>query len=177
MVGNSRKSQNNGNSASTLSKNILKHIQKKFNLSSPELQGHLKEIVSSLEEEQTIFPISIINNRLTVLESIVKYFKEEKGYSLHSIAGLLRRNEKNLWHAYNSATKKMPHSVHAAASDILVPLDIFSSEKFSPLEAIVVYLKEQRKLSFHDIASLLTRDDRTIWTTYTRAKKKHETKK
>jgi hypothetical protein len=30
-------------------------------------------------------------------------------------------------------------------------------------------------MSFHEIAVLLNRDDRTIWTCYNRAKKKHTT--
>ena len=54
-----------------------------------------------------------------------------------------------------------------------VPLRIFIEQELSPLETLVVYLKEESKLSFHAIALLLLRDDRTIWTSYMRAKKKH----
>jgi DNA-binding CsgD family transcriptional regulator len=34
------------------------------------------------------------------------------------------------------------------------------------------YLKEERHLSFHEIALILNRDDRTVWTCWHRAKKK-----
>jgi hypothetical protein len=34
------------------------------------------------------------------------------------------------------------------------------------------YLKEEKKLSFHKIAIILNRDDRTIWTCWHRASKK-----
>jgi DNA-directed RNA polymerase specialized sigma24 family protein len=46
------------------------------------------------------------------------------------------------------------------------------ADKRSPLEAIVGYLKEEHALSFSEIAALLNRDDRTIWTTYHNAQKK-----
>ena len=60
-------------------------------------------------------------------------------------------------------------------SDIWVniPSYIFKDRKLSVLEAIVKYLKEERQLSYHEIAVLLKRDDRTIWTVYNRVKKKY----
>ncbi len=62
----------------------------------------------------------------------------------------------------------------SAHDKISLPVEIFAGE-CSPLEAVVVYLKEQRWLSYHKIAVLLGRDDRTIWTTYHHARrmKKH----
>ena len=38
------------------------------------------------------------------------------------------------------------------------------------MEALVKYLKENIGLSLHDIASLLNRDERTIWITYNNAR-------
>jgi len=55
---------------------------------------------------------------------------------------------------------------------IPIPSFIFRDRSLSVLEAIVEYLKEQKQLTFHEIAVLLNRDDRTIWTVYTRGKKK-----
>ncbi len=52
-----------------------------------------------------------------------------------------------------------------------VPVEIFA-KKLSPSEAVCKYLKENRKKSFHEIAVLLDRDDRSIWTSYHRATKK-----
>ncbi|GAF99559.1 unnamed protein product, partial [marine sediment metagenome] len=54
-----------------------------------------------------------------------------------------------------------------------IPSYIFKDRTLSVLEAIVKYLKEERMLSYHEIAVLLKRDDRTIWTVYNRVKKKH----
>ena len=56
--------------------------------------------------------------------------------------------------------------------DIGVPLRIFQNRGLAPLEAISEYLKDEKELTYHQIAELLNRDDRTIWTCYNRAKKK-----
>jgi hypothetical protein len=56
---------------------------------------------------------------------------------------------------------------------VTIPSDIFRDRTLAPLESISEYLKDQHGMSFHEIAVLLNRDDRTIWTCYTRAKKKH----
>ena len=52
-----------------------------------------------------------------------------------------------------------------------IPISIFAGN-LSPSESICKYLKEEQDLSFHNIALILNRDDRSIWTSYTRAKKK-----
>lgn len=55
-----------------------------------------------------------------------------------------------------------------------LPSYIFRDRSLSVLEAMVEYLKEKENLTFHRIAKLLNRDDRTIWTCYDRAKKKRK---
>jgi len=52
-----------------------------------------------------------------------------------------------------------------------VPLSVFSNRKLGILEAVVKYLKENG-LTYHEIAVMLDRDDRTIWATYNKAIKK-----
>ncbi len=56
---------------------------------------------------------------------------------------------------------------------LLVPLSLLRDRSVSILESIVKYLKEKKKLTYHEIAVLLNRDDRTIWTVYNRARKKY----
>ena len=56
--------------------------------------------------------------------------------------------------------------------ETLLPINIFQTDSLSSLEAIVKYLKENKHLTFHDIALILKRDDRTIWATYAKARKK-----
>jgi hypothetical protein len=57
-------------------------------------------------------------------------------------------------------------------SSINIPSSIFRDRSLKPLEAIAMFLKEQKSLSYHEIAVLLNRNDRTIWTVCNRAKKK-----
>jgi DNA-directed RNA polymerase specialized sigma24 family protein len=59
----------------------------------------------------------------------------------------------------------------------LIPTEIFKDRTLSVLEAIVEYLKEQKGLSYHEIAEMLNRDDRTVWTCYHRAKQKRKATK
>jgi hypothetical protein len=54
-----------------------------------------------------------------------------------------------------------------------IPSSVFRDRTLAPLEAITEYLKDHEGMSFHEIAALLNRDDRTIWTCYNRVKKKH----
>ena len=58
--------------------------------------------------------------------------------------------------------------------DIMIPLEIFRDRKVAVLECIARYLKEVEGMTYHEIAILLNRDDRTIWTVYNRARKKNE---
>lgn len=53
-----------------------------------------------------------------------------------------------------------------------IPMEIIKNRNLSILESIVKFLKEARNLTYHEIAVLLNRDDRTIWTVYSRARKK-----
>ena len=55
---------------------------------------------------------------------------------------------------------------------VKIPSEIFRNRDLAVLESLVKYLRESLGLSYAEIASLLNRDDRTIWTVYSRAKKK-----
>jgi hypothetical protein len=55
---------------------------------------------------------------------------------------------------------------------VTIPSSIFRDRHRAPLESISEYLKDKLGMSYHEIAVLLNRDDRTIWTCYNRAKKK-----
>jgi len=60
--------------------------------------------------------------------------------------------------------------------EIVLPVSIFN-EKLGMLEAASLYLKDELNLSFNDIAKLLKRDYKTIWTSYNKAKKKLKNEK
>jgi ferredoxin-fold anticodon binding domain-containing protein len=56
---------------------------------------------------------------------------------------------------------------------IIIPLSILKNRSLGILECVTKYLKENLNLRYHDIAILLKRDERPIWTTYNNAKKKY----
>ncbi|MDP4012450.1 MAG: hypothetical protein Q8R00_02485, partial [Candidatus Nanoarchaeia archaeon] len=45
-----------------------------------------------------------------------------------------------------------------------VPISVFNNKELSALETICKYLKENKHYNYHEIAQLLNRNDRTIWT-------------
>jgi len=59
-------------------------------------------------------------------------------------------------------------------NQLFIPLFIFRDRKVAGLECMVEYMYDVKKLTFHEIAVLFNRDDRTIWTVYNRAKKKRK---
>ena len=88
---------------------------------------------------------------------------------------MLERDDRTIWTCYNRATKKRqqkPKIQQAAKEAVKIPLEIFKDRTFAPLERMAAHLKDNNMLSFHEIAVLLNRDDRTIWTCYHRAQKK-----
>jgi len=52
-----------------------------------------------------------------------------------------------------------------------IPVEIFA-DKCSPAEALVKYLKENKEMNFHEIGKSVARDERGIWGSYQRSKKK-----
>ena len=127
------------------------------------------------KESEILIPISIFVDRsLSVLEVIVEYLKENLHLTYHQIALLTNRDDRTIWTVYNRSQKKRQkkHRQLMQETDVFIPLNVLLDRSLSVLEAIVEYLKEQNHLSYHHIAVLTNRDDRTIWTVYNRAQKK-----
>ena len=53
-----------------------------------------------------------------------------------------------------------------------LPVGVLKDRNIAILESIVEYLKDINNMKYSEIARLLNRDPRTIWTVYKRAKKK-----
>ena len=58
--------------------------------------------------------------------------------------------------------------------ELQIPTHIFRDRTLSVLESLSEYLHKVRGLTYHEIAVLLNRDDRTIWTCCHRARIKRE---
>jgi hypothetical protein len=55
-----------------------------------------------------------------------------------------------------------------------IPLSLFSNRKLGSLEVVVKFMKENLSLNFNQIASIIKRDPRTIWCTYSAATSKNK---
>jgi len=120
-------------------------------------------------EDEIYIPVALFQNKLTPLQIIVKYLKENLSKTNKQIALLLNRDPKTTWITYKSVKKKKP--LLAKEAGIQIPLSIFRNRKLSTLEALVRFLKNL-DIKYSEIARLLNKDQRTIWTVYSRAKKK-----
>jgi len=157
-----------------LDKDLLKGLSKKELIELIEKHApHMEK--SDIPEKKTAqaIPISVFDNKkLSALETICKYLKENAGYSYHEIAEMLNRNDRTIWTTYNNSKKKLETKFIVKEHEIELPISIFKERKLSVLETIAVYLKDEYGLTLHQIATLLNRNDRTIWTVYNRGKKK-----
>jgi transcriptional regulator len=56
-------------------------------------------------------------------------------------------------------------------TNMFLPLSVFKDRKLTILESIIVYLRE-KGLRYSEIAELVNRDQRNIWTIYSKTIKK-----
>ena len=148
----------------------LQLLSKKYQLSYHQIANLLlKYLVKSPYEDAV--PLSVFSHSiLSPLEALAKYFREERNLSLKEIAGKINRDGKTVWISYAKARKKDPKQLRLEPSDFFIPCSVFQRKK-SILESVVAFLKEDAHLSFQQIAALLKRDQRNIWSIYQRSKK------
>ena len=147
----------------------IDEIKEKYSLNSNEILSLIEEKPISKE---ILIPVSVFENELSALEAVCKYLKEELEFSYVKIASLLNRDNRTVWTTYNNAIGKLKEKLAVRETKFFVPVSVFTKRKLSVLEAIVSYLKERYKLRYSEIAMLLNRDERNIWTVYHRFKKK-----
>ena len=132
-----------------------------------------RQLLKLLEQDEDLVPATIFTVReLGVLEAVVKFLREVRGYPLHKIAALLKRDNRTIWSTYEHSRQKYKGKMPENGTDIKVPLNVFSDRKLGVLEALVRYLKERYSMRYSEIGNLLSRDQRTVWTVYNRARKK-----
>ena len=136
-------------------------------------------ILHSLTKQQLIdiltkkeIPITIFQSNLAPLEALIKYLKEVLNLTTTEIANNLNRNYKTI-HTTYTKVKHLPLIYNK--TNLKIPLSIFKKENLSILESLTVYLNQTLNLSKKQIADLLNKDQRTIWTTINRATKKWKT--
>jgi predicted DNA-binding protein (UPF0251 family) len=161
---------------SAVEKRILDTVSylKEQGLGPDEIMGLVNKLLKVPAKEEVNIPISVFKNeQLGSLETIVKYLRENLLLSFKQIALLTNRNEIALAVTYRNSKRKLPEKfVITEISPYSIPVSILKDRNISVLENIAAYLKDNFGLTYHKIAVLLNRDDRTIWTVYQRARKK-----
>jgi hypothetical protein len=76
---------------------------------------------------------------------------------------------------FNLSNEDMIEIIKSKQDDINIPISIFS-DKIGVLESLSIYLHDEKKLSFKEIAKYLKRDYKTIWTSYNKGSKKRNKK-
>jgi len=143
---------------------LIDHFKEEYKLTKEDLIN----IYEGIEEIKV--PLSIFS-KLSPLEALVKYLKEDLGLRFSEIASKLNRDDRSIWRTYHQAKSKNV-SFKLKKDELLIPISIFKNRKLSILENLVVYLKNELKISVKEISSFVNKDISTIWTAYSRAKKK-----
>jgi DNA-binding CsgD family transcriptional regulator len=132
----------------------------------------LGSIRQHLEGDQTIIPLSIFSNdRLSTLEAVVKYLRENEHLSNSKVAKILNRTPASVWITYRNAARKLAKTFALKRSGSGIPTSAFTAG-LSPLESVAYHLHETSRMSYAKIGRLLNRDERTVWTACSRARKK-----
>lgn len=133
----------------------------------------LIEILKSGKNSALCIPLSVFSSRpLGILESLSVHLHENMHLTFSEISLILNRDPRTIWTSYTKARKKLPDKLNADYSSIQIPIHVFQNRRYGTLESLARYLKDEKGMKFHSIAKALNRDDRTIWTSYSRAMKK-----
>ena len=153
-------------------KSLLENFLKNHNTTETEFSNFLKT------KQTPALPVSIFQTKkLASLEIITKYLHENKGWRFTKIAKAINRNPRSIASTYRNAKRKQPKSISEIPSEYHIPLSLLSNKQLSVLENLAYYLAVECKLKFSEVAKLLGKDPRTIWTVMDRATKKLDHKK
>ncbi|MBI2557691.1 sigma-70 region 4 domain-containing protein [Candidatus Woesearchaeota archaeon] len=124
--------------------------------------------------KEILIPVSVFQfKELSALEAICKYLKEELEFNYSKTALMLNRDSRTIWTTYKNAAGKRKERLPLKDSRFFIPINALKNRKLSVLESIISYLKENFNLKYSEIAALLNRDERNVWTAYSRYKKKN----
>ncbi|MFH1327209.1 MAG: hypothetical protein ABIH59_03730 [archaeon] len=143
---------------------LIKEIKEKYKTTR-------KEIIELIEIKETTIPINIFSSKLGALEALTKYLKENLSMNYKEIALLTNRNERTIWTSYKKAFIKMPEKIKIKEITIKIPIKIFKNKKLTIFESVIIYLRE-KQIKYSEIAKILNRDPRNIYTIFSRATKK-----
>lgn len=132
-----------------------------------ELVVALEEFLHNYKHQKQIkeIPLSLFSNRkLGILEITVKYLKENNHMTNSEIAKVLNRDDRTISSTYNKASKKYKE-LFSIRNDVMINAAIFTNRKLAPLQALIIYLKNNGN-NLTKISKTLNRSYKTIWSTY-----------
>ena len=124
----------------------------------------------SLEKGREIeIPIGIFEWKLSPLESLVKFLKENKKFSLSRIARYLNRDDRTIWLTYHNSVIKQKDVLAVNEGRINFPITVFSDRRYSVLESICLFAIQRHSLRIVALAGMMRRNPSSLWTVYKRA--------
>jgi hypothetical protein len=153
---------------------VIYGIKEKYSLSSEEIYELVEsEQLKLKEEKKSQIPISVFSMKgIGPAEALVKYMKENLNMRFSEIAKILNRDDRTIWITYRNAQKKITSPIKIEIPERqFIPVSVLADRKLSILESVVNYLKS-KNLESIEIAKMLGKDSRNIYTFYARAKKK-----
>ncbi len=153
-------------------KQILDFLKDKYEIKTDELVLTSNKLSLERDFERVFLPISIFKYGLSPLSCVVKYLRENLELRFTKIAAILKRDNSTVWDAYQKAKKEMPDFFLEEDSQYYIPISMFSDRNISILEGMTYYLKTKFDLKFSKIGEMTKRSQKTIWTSYDRARKK-----
>jgi len=146
---------------------LLKDLKSRYGLVEQEILDQIKG------KPSVTVPVSLFTKQHgSPLEVLCKYLKDQHHLEYKSLSKLLNRSYRAVWISYKNASKKQKSKLVPSDTKIVLPVSIFQDRKLSVMEAVVVHLKDNFSLKLIDIATLLHRDQRNVWSMYHRAKNK-----
>ena len=134
-------------------------------------ENKLKKQLGQTREEKIEIPLGIFRENIGAAESLCKYLKENKGLRFAEIARMLNRDRRTIGLNYKNAAASMKREMVVGEGEIYVSLEIFADRKLSILESVVYYLRVGGYKNV-EISRMLGKDQRNVWTLYSRAMKK-----
>lgn len=147
---------------------LIEGIASRYKVSYEQAVGHLLE--HNGPRHAIVIPSSVLKEeKLGILEAVVKYLKENLCLRYADIARIIARDQRAVWVTYSRASGKCPERLSLKGESALIPASVFRKRR--PLESLVFFLKGSRGLTLNEIAKLIGRDNRSVWAVYNRKNK------
>ena len=156
-------------------KDKILDLSSKYKVPSSEITSLLRSFVdsfSSFEANRDLVPVDIFDSNLGALEALVKYLREDCSMKNKQVSEMTGRKTTTVSTAYRKAVSKFSTRFKIKNPNFTVRLNILLAENYTVLENLIMYLRDNEKNKFSEIAKRLNRDIRSVWTIYNRAQKK-----